>query len=467
MQRFKNETVYLTAQEYADLRVLTPGTKYVVDGVEQLDPAGLAAVRWAARGLSIRSRERIWGDVGNAGGTFTMTRCVRAPAEFDAVRVILTGAANSGTNTFKVVVAPSAKYNNGYQPVDAASANVGFTTCTFGSTDRGSYRNPGSAAATTALVQNVVSDKGTGSNDFWEGDVYSDWMNVQSLTRVDAGQTYPLLMVRVYGVNIPAAAVAESDYGNANPWRSAEPDHYSGYWGGDQTGTANPGAPNQGYTICVDVEFLLRGKPIQTIGIFGDSIPQGYAPSGTVAGSAGGIDGWGHQFVRLLRNAGLTVGFSNGAMAGHYSIWSHNRAYQQIEAGGITHAFVKAWSVNEIGLGTAGATQAQRRVDQIIDRAYVKGVYPVIFRNTFGESDGTATRIQMDAYLDSLVAQKVPVFDPRPVINDPATGQIKLAYQCLNGGGTAIDTTHWNNAAHAAVAQLAFQQRAQLGIYGI
>jgi hypothetical protein len=47
MQRFKNETVYLTQQEYEDLQTLAPGVRYFVDGVEQLPPASLAAVRGA------------------------------------------------------------------------------------------------------------------------------------------------------------------------------------------------------------------------------------------------------------------------------------------------------------------------------------------------------------------------------------------------------------------------------------
>ncbi|RTL32208.1 MAG: hypothetical protein EKK49_11075, partial [Rhodocyclaceae bacterium] len=241
------------------------GTQILTMGGRGVDTAPLGR-------RSAIAKRRIYGQVSNAATTLCFFQTIRAPAHFDAVQIVLTGSGSSAANAFKASVAPMARWNNGYMPVDVGNTAITPTAVTWGSTDKENFSNPGGGSI-TATVENA---SGAGVT-LIEGAVVSDWIDCQSLERADDPTKPPLLHFRLYGVNPPGISVTESGAAVANPFSSAELEFYSGYLTGDFTGGGTPGAaPNQGWLPCVEIRFLLRGERAVSVGVAGDSIEQGW-----------------------------------------------------------------------------------------------------------------------------------------------------------------------------------------------
>lgn len=408
------------------------------------------------------SRDRVIGQANNASGTFTFHRTKRAPAHFDAVQVVVHGATSSA-NTFKVSAAPSAKYNNGYSPVDASNVAVAWTPVTFGTTNPNDTRNPGGGSANTTV------GNASGSNaaaTLIEGRVYSDIMTLASLDRADTPANPPLLMLRIYGVNPPAANVAETGSASANPVSSSVLEFYSGYWAGsDYTAGGEPGAPGQQWDPCVDVIYYLRGKPIMTVAVCSDSIEQGWVASSVVPQFGGNVNGWVAKLVALLNAGGVPAAYVNMAYAGQKSRLFHERAINLLmNPAGVTHLFFKVWSTNE-SADANSYKAAITRSNTILRMAKSAGVVAIPVQPWAGQSTTSANGLAIASYCDELRAGGVPVFDAREIVGiAPAYTTLRDEYVTRDSGGAQVDAIHLNEAAQNSVAGYAYSIRAQLGL---
>lgn len=410
------------------------------------------------------ARTRIAGQVGETepGTTFTVHTTRQAPAHFDAVQIIINGKTNSASSTFKVSLAASSSYNDGYRPLNAAGAAGTFVPVTFGTTDPTNPRNPGGGAV-TATIQNASGT--TAGVDLIEGATTSDWIAISSLDRTDLPDRPPLIMVRLFGDTIPATSSPNAIVGAANPFTSVFPDFYTAYWSGNDYTASTPAGNtiNQNLWANLDIVFLLRGKVVRSIAVAGDSLEQGYVAPTAVPQFGGNINGWGRRLAAKLNAAGALASYTDLTQGGQVSFVFHNRAITALLRGGLTHLFVKPWSTNEVGDGVAAVPAALRRTSQIIALGAAKGVKVILIRPWAGQSIGTAPEILVRAYLDQAAAAGIPVMDARLIAGDPAqpgTNAMNPAYLSKNAGGTTVDIVHLNDAGQEAVANLAFSKRA-------
>lgn len=417
--------------------------------------------------LSPLARMRIAGQVGEtaAGTTFTAHTTIQAPAHFDAVQIIINGKTSSASNAFKVSLAVSARYNDGYRPLTAAGAASPLIPVTWGAANPADFRRPGGVA--TATIQNASGS--TAGVDLIEGATVSDWMPVASLDRVDFPDRPPLLMLRLSGDGIPATSSPNAIVGAANPFTGVLPEFYTGYWSNNDYTASTPAGNtiNQNLWANVDIVFLLRGKVLRSIAVAGDSLEQGYVASTAVPQFGGNINGWGRRLVAKLNAAGALASYTDLTQGGQVSFVFHNRAYTALMSGGLTHLFVKPWSTNEAGDGMAGVPAALRRTSQLIALAASKGVKIILVRPWAGQSVGTAMEIAVQAYCDQAAAAGVAVMDARLVAGDPAqpgTNNMNPVYLSKNSGGAVVDIVHLNDAGQEAVSVLAFNNRAQFGL---
>ena len=396
----------------------------------------------------------------NASITSTMSLCRQAPAHYDAVRVILRGVV-SGANTFKASVAPSAQFNNGWQPKDAANADQAFTAVTWGTTAKDNPRNPGGGAA-TATVTGTSGANAT--HDLIEGDVASDIVYVRSLDRTDFPDKAPLIFLRLFGVNIPAVSVAESADNAVNPWSAKVPDFYSGYWSTtDYTSATPPGAPTQTWLPSVQVQFFLRGKPVSCVAVAGDSIEQGWVAATVVPQFGGNINGWPRRLVEKLNAAGRPAVFCTLAHTGNKSSLFRQRAITQLYRGGVTHLFIKPYSVNEAADSDAQVHADCAQTTAIINLCVAFGVTPIIIQPWGGQDNGTSRRAIADAYISACRASGILVFDAR-VVTDKPDGSLKDEAKTVNSGGAVVDSTHLNDTYQELVAAYAFSLSGAFGL---
>ena len=404
-------------------------------------------------------KQRMYGEVSNAGGNYCFGMTRRAPAHFDAIQLVFTGAV-SNANAFKASVAPMAAYGDGYSPTDAAGADITPTLITFGSTDKNDFRNPGGGAGT------VTVDNASGSGDaLIEGRIVSDWIDCRSLDRVDIPGAPPLYHLRVFGNGVPAITGTMIDPAFANPFVSADPEFYAGYWSPQATdfttSKATSAYASKSWMPCVEIKFLLRGRPGYSIGVASDSIEQGWISATAVPQFGGTINGWMRRFVAKLNAAGIVASHVDLTRAGNKSILFHNRAYNSILSGGLTHLFIKPWSVNENGDGVASVPPALTRTSKLIEMCLARRIRPIIIRPWAGQAITQATGILVQTFCDQVAAAGIDVIDMRDLIGAGAAPNAE--WLTLNSSGGVVDTTHINEAAHEALALRAFAMRAQLG----
>ena len=391
------------------------------------------------------------GLVGTMSITATMFLTRQAPAHYDAVQLTINGETNSN-NTVIATVAPSSKYNNGYAPLNAAGETQTFTTVTWGTTSKRNHRNPGGGAASTT----VTNASGTvAASDLIEGESVSDIIPLASLDRTDTPTSNPLIFIRLYGINQPGGRQAAADIANANPWQQVIPEYFVGYATGNQTVAVSP-VVGQGWHPMVTVTFFLRGKAINTVGVAGDSLEQGWESPTAVPQLAGLINGWPRRLNVLLNAAGKTSAFEHLSYTGQKSKLFHERAMNSVLAGRLTHLFIKPWSSNETGDGAAALPSALVRTTSILEACKTMGVIPILIQPWGGQGNTVpAIRAVIDDYIAKAKASGIAVMDPRS-ITDTSTGTLITAFMTVNAEGSVIDGKHLNDAGHQAVAQFAF-----------
>lgn len=405
---------------------------------------------------------------GAAAAAHTMTMMRRAPGHFDFVRMCVLGLPAGAANAHTASFAPSALPGNGYVPVDASGVEIALTPFTWGSTDPDDYRNPGGGSA-SSLMSGGSGASGSDGGNLIEAFARTDWLGISSLTRADDPLLQPLCVSRLHSANTPAVSFSDSSGASANPWKSAEPDFFSGYFGAgvDHTLNANPGAPTQGYVPSIELEFVLRGARGLSIAVCGDSIPKGFVQGTAVPQWGGGMDGWVRKLVRKLNDAGIPTGFTLLAYQGFKSQRFHDALHSELlrRPKALTHAFITPWSTNESGDGIASWAPARQRTTKLIEMCQSRGVIPIVIQMWPGMSYGTPVELSQRTYCDQLRAAGVRVFDARAIVNSDPTATIPSAqYLTRTAGGSVIDNIHVNEPCHEAVANEAMRIRHRLGL---
>lgn len=417
------------------------------------------------------SRFRVLGSSmasGVANVTFHML--VRAPAEYDAIQLVMSATSNDSTNAVKFTVAAPDAVGDSVNPTLGGAA-VTPTTVTWGTTSPRNPRNPGGGA--TTVLQSGFS--GTAPNTI-EGVTYSDIIPLASVARTDQPGVPPLLMVREFAAaNAPISTQLNNlKVGFGNPAQALLPDAMCGYISGDVASTASgvaaPLVGAQGFCPGVEVIYYLRGQRIYTIASAGDSLDQGFCGSTAVNCSPGTIGGVTRSLAAQMTAAGNPTGFAAWHMAGQTSGNFNERALNGLMLGdcavGVTHLFFKPWSVNE-GTGTSTIAGDLRRADHILDWAYKCGITPILVYPRAGEGMGTAPNLQTVAYIDAAKARGVPTFDGRAIVGaggSITTNTIRPEYLSLASDGSVVDTVHLNGAGQAALAAAAYAQRAAFNL---
>lgn len=393
--------------------------------------------------------QRVTGDSNNATGDFTLHQTRQAPGEYDAIQITVHGKTSSA-NAFKVSIAPSASYNNGYSPVDSAGSAVAWTPVTFGTTDRMNPRNPGGGSA-TAVVSNASGS--VAADTLIEGDVPSDIISLSSLPRTDYPTRNPLLMARLFGTNPPGQLVSRLTVANKAEYDDILPDFYAGYRATtDYTASEPPGAFTGGWLPGISITYYLKGKAVYNVGVAGDSIEMGWIPAAASNQFGGTIKGWPRRFLKALVDAGENISYYSIAYQGDKAHTFLQRAINAIYSGHLTHLVLKPWSVNQTADGDAGVKKTIALTTKVINLAISRGIVPIVIQPWGGQGNGTSMRTLVDAYIASLKAAGVRVFDARSVTDD-GTGALATAYRI------DYDTIHPNAAGQQAVADYAIANR--------
>lgn len=418
------------------------------------DPVTGQAMLSGVGNRSTSVRVRPFGNAQAPAGNYCTGMRFIAPGAYDGIRVIVHGSDNSGANAFKWSVAAANSYGANNSLLDVAGNPLTPTPVTWGATTFDDVRVVGNQATMT-----VTNASGAGAT-LREGDVISDYISLRS----PAGVAAPWIDVKVWGTNPPMINANESDAGG---WSTVIPGFSSGVWGADLTGSATPGTyAFAGWFPSCTVVFYLRGQAI-SLHVAGDSLDQGWIDGASVPQFGGNINGWVRKLVAQLNASGTLTTLSNGALVGSKSYPFHERAYNALLTGAVTHLLIKPWSVNEGGDGTASVPPALERTTRVLDLARRKGVVATVIRPWAGQGLTSAPGILVQQYCDQLAATGARVFDARAIVTAGAGANadaILPAYLTRNGAGAVVDTTHLNEAGHTAVAALAYEQRAVFGL---
>ena len=431
----------------------------------ELDAASVPPIIGRVRNTSRRSpiaSFRLTGYVGSdVAATETMMMTIPAPAHYDAVRI--TGYSDNAASraTQKISVAPSSRYNNGWQPLDAAGSNQAFTPVTFGTTDATNPRNPGGGAS-TGTQPAATGDTATNKN-LIESQMSSDWVFVSSLARLDFPTKKPLLFIRGYGLEQAAVSLPPTiTNGIANAISNVVPDFYCGYWSGDQTASIPGGAPTGGWMPGLRVDFLLRGTLCNNIALAGASLNQGYNPSNCVPYWGGRHNGWLRKACAILDQT-VPTSYVDLCAPSQVTRLHYERAMNAVLLGNLTHLFYEGWCDNSPTTAAEG-TQSIIWINNLIMACAAKGITFVGLRTFSQAGQGSAARVAVDAYWDNYAAVGGLVWNPGRLICNPSQVLNPTYYNLLADGVTPADIYHPNEAAHNISALDLVANRNVLGL---
>lgn len=408
----------------------------------------------ASSSASAVGKQRFVMNIGHDGtDTDTMFMLVKAPAQFDAVQIILQSDANSGANAYKIGIAPTAKVGNRWQPVTAENANIAFTPVTFGSTDPKNFRNPGGGAASKVINNGSATVLGSAQ---------SDWITIKSIERSDVPGDGALLYVRVFGIGQPATANGAAKPGAVDGYGTIQSEFSAGYWSSDDfsQSLASRAPDDTDWFPSFEIKFLFRGAFVKSIGCAGDSIESGYNDAAAQPKWSANINGWPRQAVKQMNAAGQVTTYTDMTLAGATSAQFHEWAISSILAGGLTHLLFKPWTVND---GPTTIDEPLSRTAMILEMCAQYNVTPILIKHYGGPYIGSDARNKANAFIENAKLQGIGVFDPSPVLCD-AAGEIKVEYLTRNAGGSIVDTEHLNQAGHEAVRDYFLSQSNQFGL---
>lgn len=243
--------------------------------------------------------------------------------EYESVRVFT--FARQACDGWKCAIAPT-------ETMDNSTTNNRYKPIVDGAVDAGLWR--------TSLMPSIAS-----GSDAAPAVTYSDWMDVDSVQRADAGSK-PALLVRVYGTTSGSFQKVDANASWANA--SAKPFYraLSNYNDGTDM-VSNPsisqpaGAYTNGWSHWFGVEYKPK-KKVRYVYAMGDSITSGGG------GQEYGYDNWSNIAVFELAKNGLPITIVNGGMSGKNSAAYVNQFLKMVVNGAKpTDVIVPAFTPND------------------------------------------------------------------------------------------------------------------------
>lgn len=314
-----------------------------------------------------------------------------------------------------------------------------------------------STAATTTTITNARGSYN--GQDLREGIIWADPLTVNAGDPID-GQAGHWVTIRGYSSDqMPGSTGNPPEGSSAAGWGwigSAEIGYQQGYWYGDQTTAANPGASVTDNAY--GGNFIVRAifdKPGQAHVAGGDSTMKGY--SGGASEAAGGVPGDINGYVRLVRNAirarGTDCELFSLAQTSEQSTMFLRRLLAQIATGRYTHAWIQVASVNDtLGPGSPTPKPSQVPITQSLDlvrqclaACYATNTFPILCESSalFGAGNPT-WHVPHQAFLDQAEAAGIAVHRAPELLLMPDRVTWRPEYR--------LDGVHPNYAGHKAQA---------------
>jgi lysophospholipase L1-like esterase len=311
----------------------------------------------------IRSQAPYLRGSGSTSSNHTFHTTWAVECDFDLVRLVYHTDQLAGWTVNAAAVAPSAKLNNGYDPVTSADAAVPWTAVTFHAAGADGLA-PSPAGAATQL--DIPASAATTLNTF----VFTDWVRCSSLDRVDAGSDgRPLLMVRSFGSAAGRRASPSMAAWNTEDEGRALRAFYKS--GGDYTtsGFTSPTEDNSFVSPCA-VQYYGRRRGATVVSA-GDSLTQGTADHERNPYS------WGHYATAALSSRDRPVAFVNGGWHGSTSAEFLANARNYVDVFRADILTLSVWTPNDTRT-QAAADIAWQNVMEVAHYAISKGAIPVL-----------------------------------------------------------------------------------------
>lgn len=379
---------------------------------------------------------------GTLSPTFTQHQVIALSSEYDYVCLQYENDALATTMDIAAArIAPSALYNNGYDPVDASAVAQTWQTVTFNNAGAaGSLPSPSGATASLSGIASATDITNPTR-------AFSDWMPIASLARADAGASLPLLFVRTLS-------------GAANTFRCINQTPLDPDWqdpninlgrilfcarrAGDYV-TVNQstfaGAPVLSDLIApTSVLYLPRFRGAAVLGV-GDSLTAGQLTA------AYNMRGWGFLSSVALSSTTFPVEWVSEGYQGLTSTQWYARSSGTIPIIKPKVVTIQVYSGNEANNTTAIVEAAWQRAILLANLTQANGGVPV-FLIPYPRSFAGATETLRQGIIARLRAMRdagsALVIDSDAVLADPsAPNTIAPAYY--------VDGTHINAAGEAVM----------------
>lgn len=382
--------------------------------------------------------------LGTSGSNFTFHYTIELDADFDLFRIVHSGGWDAtGWTLTHAIYAPSASYNDGFNPLDAAGGAQGWADVTYNNSGAdGLPPSPGGSQIQCDFPPAVVVSGVSATTVMSLG--FSDWMQCSSLPRIDGGKR-PMLMVRTYsaagqkgpsyvGAGVSTLAQMNAQYAVAGyRWEEY-------HKAGDNVTTpgnfTSPTGPSTFFQGILGIQYYSRVRGLSVLHI-GDSFCQGYRTNS-------GFTSYGWYGCAAVSTPKNPVAYLNGAHQGSIYRISTANAKPLIDCFKPNVCIIQGTSVND---GTSTQALVQNSFANALDLmrySLERGAIPIMVTpapcNVYNAtSDGW--RQQVRQQILAMQGQGISVLDWEFISDGASPARIQAQY---NSG----DALHMNDLAH-------------------
>lgn len=384
------------------------------------------------------------GSLFSVGGAFAFTDNVlmTVPAHYDAVRLIFANANTADCVLYGALVAKTERSDTVASKTNPIIGGTSYTGLVAGPNST----QLGWVPVTVSGSTTITIPAGSVANPTF---LYSDWMPLSSVDRVDGGK-FPLLMVRLGASSAnPMSYVPLTDNATAALVRaSAAPHEYYALAQGVD-GISAPanftstwtGTPDNQFQRVIGVEVMTRGQA-QTIMFAGDSIMLG------TGSAAGAKDSYGHKAFAAIAAELPNIGYANISYPGGTSTFYSTLATAQLANIVPSIAVYAPESPNDSV--TAGVTMDEKlRATKFVEACNAAGTQAIFVTPAPCYVAGAQETARL-AMVEWIKNSGVPYIDLHSIWYDATNSAQKFwKAEYYNDG------THPNEAGHLAAVALA------------
>lgn len=419
-----------------------------------MPPIPLVPVLGPCKYGSLQTRLPFMGTAGTIGASnYTLGATFTAETDFDWVRLFWLNWDTVSYTVNSAAVAVSAGVSNYADPINASGAvdNTLWKPVTFNNGGAaGDIPSPVGSVRVGTLPAAIESPSARGNyNDRLTGALYSDWIQIQSLTRTDAGATLPLIFTRSFSVGLMFCADASGVTGNSlvsgynngaafDQWANGRIVRVSAFGGDQATTPTTQGSSLNTYLAPTGVQYLSRKRGLNLLNV-GDSLSQGF-------GTACQQNDFIHQAACAMSTPSFPVCATKMAYQGETSVSFWQNAMTYADGFNPDVVFLKCESPND----TASAATYEASIARsfaFADWCTRRNIIPVLRTaepfNLSATQD--AARLAFNAAIRAAGWLYIDVDAVLTAGGTPAVMQSQYL--------STTQSPHWNDAAATAVAQ--------------